>query len=296
MRDSNSHEDQMIPRNQESSDAEYFDDRTLIGSIETDRFCDHCGYNLRTQAVRRDPRTELLLCRCPECGRLHSARDEATAGRVWLHRLGTLALFIWIATILGGLFVCGMAQVFVSVGVLEELTTYQQIQTSNLGGVQSAGVAQTIQGPGAITIIQPGGIVTRSQRVIGDDFAGAAFFKALMHALSFCFGFLALLLLVVACHHWRRWGYLVPALALPSLLTLLIWRIWSFDYPHLSVWALRTVLRQNAVFAAGALTAIVFGRSFARLLIRLLLPPRLAQPLAFLWRTDGKTPPAAVAK
>ena len=64
-----------------------FERLPVIAHIETDRFCQRCSYNMRTQAVRRDPRTELLLARCPECGRFDSVRDHVTATKAWVQRL-----------------------------------------------------------------------------------------------------------------------------------------------------------------------------------------------------------------
>lgn len=48
-----------------------FEDWPEISRVETDRFCFRCGYNLHQQSVRRDPRTEVLVSRCPECGTFH---------------------------------------------------------------------------------------------------------------------------------------------------------------------------------------------------------------------------------
>ena len=107
-----------------------FDRQPIIARIETDRFCDCCGYNLRTQHVRRDPGTQLLLCRCPECGQLHPVRDQVTAGRVWLNRLGTLALFLWMLVVLPLGFGLGAAQVGISIIPLEELTNHQRVSVT----------------------------------------------------------------------------------------------------------------------------------------------------------------------
>ncbi len=65
----------------------------MVGRIETDRFCDECGFNMRTAPVYRDGRTRLLLARCTECGRIHDAAQLTSAGRVWLTRLGVFASF-----------------------------------------------------------------------------------------------------------------------------------------------------------------------------------------------------------
>ncbi len=44
-----------------------------VAEVETDAFCSGCGYNLHGQIVTRDERLQILLCRCPECGRFSPA-------------------------------------------------------------------------------------------------------------------------------------------------------------------------------------------------------------------------------
>ena len=267
-----------------------FDALPPTAYIETDRYCDHCGYNLRTQPLRRDPSTGLLLVRCPECGRLHAARDGATAGRVWLQRLGTLALFYWILLIFGMLFGLGAAEVGITFATLDELTTYQTINIKSATTSAPASGSQIIS-IGGTTIIQTGSTTTRLVRVIRDRYEHYTAFLTLVHTISYILGFLALLLLVVACHHWRKWGYLIPALLFPALLGGLVWFPWTFDNPQLADWSARMILSQNAAYFVGCLSATLFGRPFARTVVQLLLPPRLRQVLAFLWIADGKPPP-----
>src|SRR6185503_7723206 len=72
--------------------------------LETDTFCLECGYNLHSQAVVRDERLGIFVCRCPECGRYHPAGIGVTATRTWLNRFATLLLFFWILIILCALF------------------------------------------------------------------------------------------------------------------------------------------------------------------------------------------------
>ena len=262
-----------------------------IAYIETDRFCDHCGYNLRTQAVRRDERTKLLLCRCPECGRLLAAQDGPTAGRIWLQRLGTLALFFWIMFILSAIFGLGAAQVGLSIGTLEELTTYQASSSPQAATSQPAATQRVIYSQGSTTIIQTLGSSSNVTRVPRQDYEGEILFRALVHASSFVLGYVLLLLLVVVCHHWRKWTFLLPAVAIPGILTYIGFLVWTFDYPELADWSLRILLGLNAAFLAGCLAGIVSGRPVTRTMVRLLLPPRLRQVLAFLWLADAKTLP-----
>jgi len=269
-----------------------FDQQPITAMIETDRFCEKCGYNLRTQPTRREPRTEILLCRCPECGRFQPARDGATAGRVWLQRLGTLALLSWIIFLLALCFGLGMAQLGLTVGTLEELSYVDwnagpvtiTTQPVALGNIQ-------ITRNGVTTVYPTSGQRSAYRRIVRKPQEYDNWFRALMHTLSFLTGFLLLLLLTVALHHWRKWAYLIPATLIPVLVAAGMYYAWKIEYPYLIDWALRKITSLGAVNLAGGLTGIVFGRPFARLTCSLLLPPRIRQVMAFLWLTDGKHPP-----
>ncbi len=256
-----------------------FDQQPTIALIETDRFCDGCGYNLRTQQVRRDPRTDLLLCRCPECGRFHPAREGTTAGHVWLRRLGTVLLFVWIVLLLSVGLGLGSAQLGINIATLEELTTYRH-----------ANITTTVTPQGIVTITSSSG-PTPWRREVDPQFEHYAEFIALMAGLSLALGFLLILVAVTAMHHWRRWGYYVLALAMPFAAGALAWKIWAMDNPHLAEWATMYVLGFSAAYLIGALLGIPLGRPLARLLATLLLPPRVRPVLSFLWLADGKEPP-----
>ncbi len=281
-----------------------FDRQPTVALVETDRFCDGCGYNLRTQPVRRDARTQLLLCRCPECGRFQPVRDGVTAGRVWLQRLGTLALFAWIITVLAVVFGLGAAQVGFTIIPLEKLTRYQRVAISTPPAWQSDGTdtQQTQSGLGPIVIsgmrinITQGGTTTTWRQVVRESYPHYQAFMTLMHGISFALGFLLTLLAVVVFHHWRRWGYLVPAILVPAATGLLVWYIWYYDNPHLCDWATTKIVGQAAAHLAGGLTGILLGRPFARLLVTLMLPPKIRQVLAFLWLADGKQLPQVAAE
>jgi len=274
-----------------------FDRQPPVALIETDRYCEGCGYNLRTQPVRRDARTRVLLCRCPECGGFRSVREGVTAGQVWLQRLGTLGLFLWIITILAAFFGAGAAQVAFTYLAAEELTTYRRVPVPGTSSSQPAGsgATTTVFAGGRITVTQSGVTTTTTtyRREVRASDPLDRLFIAAMQGISFALGFVLLLLAVVVFHHWRRWGYVVPAVLVPVVTGVLAWYIWSVEFPHLIDWAEPTFIRQAAANLAGGLTGILLGRPFARLLVTLTLPGRLRQVLAFLWLADGKPPPAA---
>jgi hypothetical protein len=278
-----------------------FDRQPEVAFVETDRYCEGCGYNLRTQPVRREARTRVLLCRCPECGGFQPVREGITAGRAWLQRLGTLGLLLWIVTLLSVWFGLGAAQVGFAIIPLEELTRYRQVvipappaQSQPAAG--GATTTMTTTSGQRITITQSGTTTTTTyRREVREYYPYYRAFMALMHASSFGLGFLLTLIAVVVLHHWRRWGYLVSAVFVSLATGLLTWYVWSIECPHLLDWSEPIIARQSAAHLAGALTGILLGRPFARLLATLMLPGKLRQVLAFLWLVDGKRPPTVGA-
>ncbi len=116
----------------------------FISVVETDTFCESCGFNLMTQRIWREETLGLLVCRCPECGRHHSAQSRSTAGTVWMHRLGTLGLMIWGLVVL--LVVAGMY--FGQIGmqaVAEERLTWQRLETKDGVEVTAAWTTKTFK-------------------------------------------------------------------------------------------------------------------------------------------------------
>lgn len=279
-----------------------FDRQPPVAYVEMDRYCDGCGYNLRTQPVRVDARTGLLLCRCPECGRFHPARDATTAGRVWLERLGRLLLFTWILTILGGTIGLGAAQIGATFITLEELTRYRQVDLNPPGAAPTPTTNPASTSSQMISVTPAGRIVVNTgnptmtwRREVVDDLPYYALLITLTHGLSFGLGFLLALLAVVIFHHWRRWGYLVPVTLVPIIAGVIVWLVWREDVGHLLAWATPFIVRHAAAHLVGGLSGILLGRPLARLIVSLTLPPRIRQVLAFLWLADGKQPPATVA-
>jgi hypothetical protein len=100
---------------------------TVIGRIETDTFCQSCGYNLHTQNVIRDERLDILVCRCPECGRYASAGQATAASRLWLNRLGTTFLTGWVFLLLLLFGLCTLFLGMVAYGHIMESTETKPI-------------------------------------------------------------------------------------------------------------------------------------------------------------------------
>ncbi|MGD8451854.1 MAG: hypothetical protein PVJ57_08550 [Phycisphaerae bacterium] len=252
-----------------------------IAVIETDRFCDGCGYNLRTQAIHRDPRTGILLCRCPECGRFHAAADHATTvGRLWLKRLAAALLVGWILTILAAVFGLGLVQVILCFGTLDELTYWGP------GSPQQAVVSG-----GKLTFVSTSTSYTRWQRYVREDYEWRPQLLLLMNGLSAAAGFGVTFLAAVALAHWRRWWYLAPLVLISLGAGLIAWLAWCDDAANLEAWSRPYIASQTAAHLVGGLAGILWGRPLARGIVRVLLAPRHRGLFTYLWLADGKPPP-----
>ena len=256
-----------------------FEDLPPVSFIESDRFCRECGYNLRTQAIRRDPRTRLLLARCPECHLYHPAEEGTSAGRLWLRRLATLLLLAWIALVAGGIVGLLSAQGGISFATLDELTH---------GGM----VTTTQPGPaGTITTMR----WYRSHLKVRQEYEHYHLFLAAMGSASAACAFLTAMLVVVVFHHWPRWAYWPTVLAAPVLVAMFVWLAWRGEAQHLLAWGRPYILGHASVQMLGGAVGVVAGRPLARGIVRVFLPPRARPVLAFLWLVDGKQPPGTTS-
>lgn len=233
------------------------DESNVIAYVESDRYCDSCGYNLITLPVFKDPRTSLFLIRCTECGAVHPAGIPTGRRPVWANRVGAPLLFAWMGLIGFFLFVTGAISTGMHAVAFEELT----------------------QGRG-------------SDRVPMTDFPEFPYFVALVWGVACVLCFLQVTLLATVAHHWRRWGYFIAAIVLPMVPMLIALQAWRFEAPHLlSSWAPQVLLSQYGVAMIGGLIGAMFGRKIMRVFASLLLPPKSRQMVAFLWICDGLTPP-----
>jgi len=229
---------------------------------------------------------------------MHAVRDHVTVGRVWWQRLGTLALFMWILSVLSVGFGLAMGQLGVTIGTLEELTTYRQVTlptpTANQPAASQPAPLTFNSATGTIQItrtINSSLTTTKWQREVNTDYEYYAAFMTLVYALAFTLGFALAALMAVTMHHWPRWGYLIPILLITPLIGYGVWYVWRVDNPHLSDWAAPYIVWLGTANIAGGVAGAFLGRPFTRLLVRLVLPPKIRQVLAFLWLADGKPLP-----
>ena len=230
--------------------------------IETDLFCAGCGYNLHGQIVRRDPGTKLLLARCSECGDFASATDVTTAGRVWLRRLATWMVALWVLAAIVIFLAPPFFQWITDMVVTDDLPRYQrwalQRPKSAAHYAEQAKIVWMVCVP-----------------------------------LSVGWGLLSGFSTVVLIPHWRRWGYLVAVVILPIVAGVACWAVWRIDRPDEVAQAIPRILWLTLCNIPGGIVGVFVGRPFARLMVRLILLPRVRSPLAYLWRVDGKVLPSA---
>jgi len=244
-----------------------------IAVVELDRFCEGCAYNLRTQAVYRDERTGIPLVRCPECGRHQSANDAATVLRPWLQRVTSLVMGAWILIMIAVLFWLSFAQAAIGYASTEEMTTRSRTQIQQVAG----GTTRTVY--------------RRGPREVWTDMPHRGWFIALVLTASGAVAFVSGLLIRVLMPHWRRTACVVVLVAIPSLIWIMAVLIWRDEEPHLLRWGMAHLSTHAAAQVLGGLTAVALGRPFARLLVRIFIPPTLRPRLAYLWMVDGKAFP-----
>ena len=71
-----------------------------LGVIRGERYCTACSFPLLGQPVTRDPRYNLLIVRCPECGTAASLLEYPNLSR-WATRLAALLAVVYAITIFG---------------------------------------------------------------------------------------------------------------------------------------------------------------------------------------------------
>lgn len=228
------------------------------GAIQFDRFCDHCGYNLRGQATRRELHTRLILIACPECGTFHPANETTPLARLWT-RLRQIITVGWVAAWLGVWFTASVAYL-VPTGILADEASYWLFSSE----------------------------AWRDERIIGTI---ALLFVAI--GVVIATAFTLVVLAVIAFPHWPRFAFAILSFVWPvppMMLALLLQcaRRFSTDSVFLPC---AMALATAAITVAAGLVATMLARPIARIVISLLMPATWRSHVAHLWIADGLTPP-----
>jgi len=286
--------------------AEPFEHSKQVGTVELDRYCTHCGYNLRQQAIRREPRTHLLLCKCPECGTFEPANTLTTATRSWFRGLVFFVWLFWFAIWLNmiGWSIFGVTGLAVVSGDIrrewganfEEVDLDRIVENQRLENYLEELKQQPINSTaGTASQGYYGGENVWDLRPMRDE---DVLILAIFLALTAAIGALMTTVTTVAMPHWKRWGYVCFAVGWPLIGILIFhgliwrelynWRLVTIDLMH---WHLACALSIEAVTIAAGLVAVWLGRPVARGLVRVIVPPKRRGIFAYLWLVDGKTPP-----
>ncbi len=246
----------------------------VIGRVETDFFCAGCQYNLHGLDVWRDSRLEIAVVRCPECGKFHAAGVVTGAGRVWLSRLGTFLVSLWVLAILVGIAAAGVAMMIVDTGQMEAFASYDYWG----------------RGPRVITLRSPLG---------PDDWWEQLLLQYFFYGLSGMAGSLLGAGGAICLSHLKR-GWLlllalVPVLAMATVYVLMAGErgMYARDY---GVWVTVQLLVELLIQCVGIIAGITFGRKFARSILRAALSRKLLQYVHVLWYADGLEPPGTTSE
>jgi hypothetical protein len=267
--------------------------------LEIDVFCVECGYNLHSQAVVRDERLGIFVCRCPECGRFHPAGVGVTATSAWLRRAGTMLLVFWVLIVLFAIFWIVMGLGAIQVGFIETFTYRKMVAmdgrevewTMNPTGSGGRGYQAILKGT-----TQP---VTQWRNVATLRPSRGEYRRTKWDMIPFAIaaaalGFITGLLLVAFLWHWKRRRYpwvMVLPLAVAAFVSTVFY--YDDDFMFIREWAIRMVFGWAMFELAFMGVGILFGRPIVRGMLRMFVPPRPRQHFAFLWTVDGKTPPPA---
>lgn len=276
-----------------------------ISTLLADRPCARCAFNLVGQSIVRERHYGLLVVRCPECGTIASLQEYPLLGR-WANRWAAIAAAAWL--LLAAAVSFGIAGVMFgfTIGTME--TTNRPL--ADLISKKHEDHQQAIQLAQGVAQPQMSGWWNidatwwdaQDKAALLNEAGGWAGAVQWWGFLIWLVGFGILFPLgsvwAVGAAHRRGWRLL--ATYLPMILIAAVFfsmanisgNRWlnAGDLAARMLWPV-TLPIAAALAILPLLLSAMFGRSIARCLIVLWLPPRLRVPLSFLWVCDGKTPP-----
>lgn len=255
---------------------------TIVGQVQTDTFCAGCGYNLHTRPVMRDERLGILICRCPECGRFSAAGQTATAARSWLNRLATILLTGWVFFLLVLFALCALFLGMLAFGHTMESVGYRPMSMPQPRMVNGQMVYSNYYYRFRYE-------VRDISRETTDDQTRHAWVQGWLAFLAVALGLITGILFSSFLWHCRRWIRLLAFL--PPLLGCGVSAILWIQNPaseEIRAWGVGQIGEFFLIELLAVVIGLLVGRTFARGLVRVLVPPKARQHLVFLWITDGK--------
>ncbi|MEN0019920.1 MAG: hypothetical protein AAF747_03445 [Planctomycetota bacterium] len=289
-----------------------------------DRLCLQCGFNLVGQLIAREEHYGLRIARCPECGTVASLQEYPLMGR-WAGRLGALLAVAWFIVMFGGIALTAVWLWGSGEGAAFGTTVAADDQIEEqFHDFAEAIFAEDPTDPRIAPFVAPGPdtgeprlsvswridgawLAAQTRESLGyegfrlDRFSRRSLVDA---ATTSSVLFFAGMAWAIALPH-RRWRGILVVIAVPVGLAVLgsvLSHVASKPSPS-DTWvsaadAARYFLGPPVVAGClmlGSVALVVgtlVGRPLARLAVRVMLPPRIRGPLAWLWICDGKPAPA----
>lgn len=295
----------------------------VVSELIGDRLCVSCGFNLAGQQVVREGHYRMLIVRCPECATVASLQEFPLLGK-WAARWGTLLAALWLLVMLafsagtgGAIFGLSLATTHnacrrVSVEVERRFAAHVALQQGADPSVHAGSIDW--YGPSWVDATwwgsQNGDEILRATGAGLDRFDYRAI---LMVALQWWLIGLMGLVWGVALLHARGVRLLLAGLVPLSLaMAFALIRLLALgesvatagrpgagvSSSDLAMWlAGRPVLVASVVLSLVPLwVGMMLGRPLARVMVRVLLPPRSRGALGVLWVTDGLKLPTSGAQ
>jgi hypothetical protein len=279
---------------------------TIVGIIRGDRVCIACGFNLCGQRIVREPRYNLLIARCPECGQAAALQEYPLLGR-WANRWAATLAGLWLMGFFALSIGCGMAIFGLAVGTTA-------INGDAVGNrIAEAHVQWWADTNPTAPSINPWSPINMAWWDGADhgaffERAGGVSMLLWRSSQTTWLGLLFAMIPIGALASVALLGVSRGRLALASVFPLVVAALVSVVYGRSVVtsasvqspgaddlafamvwpWTIPTTIALGGVFLViGMLT----GRPLARLLARTALPNRFVQALAVLWTSEGLDPP-----
>jgi hypothetical protein len=259
------------------------------GVIEVDTFCTGCHYNLHGQVVSIDERLGFPICRCPECGRFHPAGVGVTASGVWLRRWANGLLLTWVLMVLAG-FIAAAGLMAILDGASIGIYTNNYLAAPDGRPVTWAGNGGYVIEGTTIPIKNPMAMTKLYRWDVSMDGPSPGWLPmVLLTGGSFLVGLLGAVLCVTLMWHWPPYRYFL-CLLVPIGAAILVSLPFYFadQFGSIRGQCLERIAFQSSIGCIGLTLGVIVGRSISRTIIRIVVPPRPRQALAFLWQVDGK--------